>query len=73
MFFNKGALLVKRKQQMLMNFQKMLVEVGFKMGGHFPPGLQNAKVGSKLGVAKNGMFYLQTLSTKTVPKNLFIS
>ena len=58
MFFNKGALPVKTEQQKLMNFQKRLAEVGFKMGGHFTLGLKNPKVGVKLGVAKNGMFYL---------------
>lgn len=36
----------------------MLAEMGFKMGGHFMPGLQNPKVGPKLGLAKNDMFYL---------------
>ena len=38
MFFNKGALSVKTEQQKLMNFQKRLAEVGFKMGGHFTLG-----------------------------------
>ena len=38
MFFNKGALPVKTEQQKLMNFQKRLAEVGFKMGGHFTLG-----------------------------------
>ena len=72
MYLNKGGLLIKTEQQMLRNFQKMPAEVGFKMWGHFTPGLQNPKIGAKLGVAKNDMFYLQTLSTKSVPKNLFI-